>query len=978
MVCAIVQAGPTSYPIMYAMPVQLPDSRNFSFSTVPLLLLLALGLVSCTPNEERGRVDESAKPEENRFTTTILTDPGSLDEPMEFTFLTPEEILLVERKGGVKAFNVESRDLRRVGHIDVNTVYTNKEGATRVAEEGLMGVVADPDWATNHWVYLHYADPDEAKHVLARFEYHDDSLYTETRKVVLEYPAQRQVCCHTGGGLAFDGDGNLFLTVGNNTANPPSGTSNLDERPGEATADDQRTAGNTNDLRGKILRIHPEDDGTYSIPAGNLFPEGTDKTRPEIYTMGHRNPWRISIDSKTGYIYWGEVGPDASKDMPRGPRGYDEFNQARGPGFFGWPYFIGDNIAYTEYDYATDSVGTHFDTANVINNSPNNTGLAQLPKPEKAFIWYPYSYSEEFPLMGSAGRSATGGPIFREADFADTENRFPAYYEGKWLMVEFMRGWIMAVDIDENGNYVGMEKFLPEENFSSAIDMKFGPNGDLYVLEYGSAWFRGNENAQIKRIEYNGGNRAPVVKAGADQYAGALPLEVNLTSEGTEDYDGDDLDYAWQVTSDNGYNETLTGADPTLRLDEEGTYTVNLTVTDKAGNSNVQSFEVLAGNAPPAVDIVLEEGTNQSFYFPGTQLNYAIRVEDQEDGSVEGGKIPLDAVAVNFDYAPEGYDPIEIAQNHVSSDEWVLYAKGKELINENDCLSCHRVDVQSVGPSYQMVAERYKGSSDEKDMLVKNILNGSVGKWGDHGMSAHPDLPERQAKLMVDFILSLDDAGKEKQNLPLQGSYVTQTPAEENGKGGYLLRAAYTDKGTSQLKPLTSEKIIALRNPVLDAEQNDVEKGTQLTTTPRRSFNVVEDGGYIGYKNLDLTGISEISLHAEASTRSGAAGGVIEVHLDAPDGPLLGTTKSVASVEIDFGKEMAKMRAAWEANGKKGPEPGNQELRNKIRAVYSVPVENTAGRHDVYFVVRNPEAKTGQILVQLQDIEFKNGETLTK
>ena len=73
-------------------------------------------------------------------------------------------------------------------------------------------------------------------------------------------------------------------------------------------------AGNTNDLRGKILRIHPEDDGTYTIPEGNLFPKGTEKTRPEIYVMGDRNPWRISIDSKTGYIYWGEVGPDASED----------------------------------------------------------------------------------------------------------------------------------------------------------------------------------------------------------------------------------------------------------------------------------------------------------------------------------------------------------------------------------------------------------------------------------------------------------------------------------------------------------------------------------------------------------------------------------------------------------------------------------------------------------------------------------------
>lgn len=52
--------------------------------------------------------------------------------------------------------------------------------------------------------------------------------------------------------------------------------------------------------------------------------------------------------------YWGDVGPDAGKDsLGRGPRGYDEVNQARGPGFFGWPYFVGNNYAYNKYDFET-------------------------------------------------------------------------------------------------------------------------------------------------------------------------------------------------------------------------------------------------------------------------------------------------------------------------------------------------------------------------------------------------------------------------------------------------------------------------------------------------------------------------------------------------------------------------------------------------------------------------------------------------
>ncbi|WP_116125335.1 PQQ-dependent sugar dehydrogenase [Lewinella sp. IMCC34183] len=942
-----------------------------------LLCIGTLGIITSCQSDPQAGVDDGTLPEENRFTTTVLSEPGSLDEPMAFTFLTPDEMMIVERKGGVKTFNAAQREMRTVGTIPVNTIYTNKEGATRPAEEGLMGVAADPDYAENHWVYMLYADPDEPKHVLSRFTFDGDALQLDSEKVVLEYAAQREVCCHTGGGITFDASGNLYLTVGNNTANPPIGTSNLDERPGHENSDDQRTAGNTNDLRGKILRIHPEDDGSYTIPEGNLFPEGTEGTRPEIYTMGHRNPWRVSVDSETGYIYWGEVGPDASEDSRYGPRGYDEFNQAKEASFHGWPYFIGDNIPYTDYDYATDSVSGPFDVNNVVNTSPNNDGLTELPKPVPAFIWYPYSYSEDFPLMGSSGRSATGGPVYRQADFADSEYRFPSYYEGKWLAVEFMRGWIMAVEMDENGDYVGMEPFLPGENFSSAIDMQFSPDGRLYVLEYGSAWFRGNENAQIKRIEYNGGNRAPVVAASADRTAGALPLTVQLSSEGTEDYDKDDLEYRWTVTSDNGYSETFDDANPSVTLDEEGTYTADLTVTDAAGNTNQQSFTILAGNAPPEVDIAIAEG-NRSFFFPGSELRYDIQVADPEDGSVADGSIPAEAVAVNFDYAPEGYDPIAIAQNHVSSDEWAIFAQGKSLINESDCLSCHRVDVSSVGPSYQAVAEKYAGDPGQKPVIVKRIIEGSVGLWGDHAMSAHPDLSERDAGKMVDYILSLTGPGPDQQRVPLSGTYVTRVPERENGKGSYLLRAAYTDRGTGSLSPLTAEKIIPLRNPKLNVEAPDEQQGTQLLTTPGRSFNVVEDGGYVAYQNLDLTGISAIVIGAEANNRSGAAGGTIEVRLDSPDGDLLGTTERVAHQEVDLRAELTKILAAWEAGGKKGPEPNIWSIRDQFRPTFTVPVDGATGMHDVYFVVRNPEAKQGQILVELQGIEFMNTNQLSR
>ncbi len=914
-------------------------------------------------------VENNEKPEDNRFTVSILTEPSALDEPMAFTFLNEEEMLIVERKGGIKHLNVKNQYTQKVGEIAVNTFYTNKEGQSRPAEEGLIGVTAHPNYKKNNWIYLMYAHPDEPKHVVARYVFRKGFLLEETKIVMLEFPVQREECCHTGGGMTWDDQGNLFITVGNNTVNPPTGSSNLDERPGHENEDDQRTAGNTNDLRGAILRIHPEDDGTYTIPEGNLFPVGTEKTRPEIYTMGHRNPWRISWDSQTGYIYWGEVGPDASEEGPRGPRGYDEFNQAKGPGFFGWPYFIGDNIPYVDYDHRNDSLGAPFDVNNPINDSRNNTGLRELPSPQKAMIWYPYSYSEQFPLMGSAGRSATGGPVFRKADFPKSDKRYPGYYEGKWLIVEFMRGWIMSVTMDENSDYVGMEPFLPNEKFISAIDMQFGPDGDLYVLEYGSAWFQGNDNALVKRVRYNGGNRQPIVAASAERSAGSVPFTVQLSSEGTIDYDGDDLEFSWLITSNNGYRETFNEANPQVTLTQPGTYSVQLTVEDEANNQNQISLELLAGNEPPAVNIDITRG-NQSFFFAGDELAYSIWVEDVEDGSTANGGIKASDVAINFDYAPEGFDPIEIAQNHVAADEWITFSRGKTLIEESDCFSCHRLDTMSIGPSYMMVAERYANDPAGQAGLAGKIINGGVGVWGDHGMSAHPDISEEDAAQIVDYIMSLTDPLMVPRQFPLEGTFVTEVPAKQNGKGGYLLRAAYRDRGKGNLPSLSSEKIIALRNPTLDVENPDMERGTELLTTPGRSFYISEHEGYIGFRQLDLSGITAITISAEKPTRVDGAGGILEIHLDQPDGPLVGVTEEIEAVEMDFRAEIDKAIAAWEAGGQKGPRPSFGSILAMLRPSFTIAIDETPGNHDVYFVAKNPDAQKGQKLLQLYSVTF--------
>jgi cytochrome c len=920
-----------------------------------ICILLIGSLISC----KRDSDDPTIKPEDNRFTKVILTE--GMDEPMEMTFLPGNKILFVERKGGVKILDEKNKEVTLVATIPVNTKYTNKQGVVREAEEGLMGVIADPNYAENNWIYMYYADPDVPKHVLARWELKGNELIESSKKVLLEVPTQREECCHTGGGMVFDKDGNLYLTVGNNTVNPREGTSNLDERPGHENSDDQRAPGNTNDLRGKILRIHPEPDGTYTIPKGNLFPVGMEKTLPEIYTMGHRNPWRPTLDSKTGYLYWGEVGPDAVVDSIWGPKGYDEFNQAKGPGFFGWPYFIGNNQAYTRHDHVSGTYGEPYDVNNPVNESVNNTGLRELPTPViPAMIWYPYGVSEEFPMVGSSGRSATGGPVFRKADFKkDAPYVFPSYYEGKWLIVEFMRGWIMAITMDKNGDYVSMERFLPNENFSSAIDMDFGPDGALYVLEYGSAWFRGNANSRLVKIEYNAGNRKPTVNAQADKFSGAVPFTVNFSSEGTFDYDTYDqgkLKYEWKFSNDQGFNKVVKEANPSFNFTESGLYQVTLTVTDTKGEQNSISFDVNAGNEPPKVRI--DFAGNKSFYFGQTELDYHVTVSDIEDGSTADGKIQEEEVAITFDYIPTGFDPIEIASKQSGAEVMAVLNIGKNLIESSDCRSCHQINKTSIGPSYEAIAVRYPKTDANIQLLTDKVINGGSGVWGDHGMSAHPELSTSDAKRMVDYILSINEVKPTVAPLPLAGKVYPKIPEGEDGQGGYLLRASYADKGAGNIGSLISVDYLLLRNPFLDPQLAEIRKGVQLMTTPRVNFFMTGDQSYIGFNSIDLTGVEDINLFVDISPRADAIGGYVEVRLGSPTGELIGQSQKMEPKNLGFMRPPA------------GVNPIDWRRQNTPKA--EVKIKGVSGFQDVYFVFKNPNAKETDILMSISEIQFSN------
>ena len=617
-------------------------------------------------------------------------------------------------------------------------------------------------------------------------------------------------------------------------------------------------------------------------------------------------------------MYWGEIGPDANEDgKDRGPRGYDELNQAKAPGFFGWPYFIGDNKPYNDYNFATSVSGPLHDPSNPINDSPNNTGRRDLPPAQKAMIWYPYGESEEFPLVGSGGRNAMAGPAYHADQFTHNPNRFPDYYDDKLFIYDWMRGWMMAVSFDESGNMTSMEPFMPSTKWNNLMDVVLGPDGDFYTIEYGTGWFTANENAILSHIKYIAGNRVPTASFEVNQTAKSVPFAVQFDASQSIDSDDDQLTYSW----DFGDGNSGKGQNIEHTYTEPGSYTAELTVSDGAGGSATDQVKILAGNTPPEVKIALQG--NNNFYFSGGPVNYRVTATDEEDGEIDPSDITL-----TVDYLEQGHDMTSIAQGHMALSQIKSAHPGQDLIAGSDCVSCHKVDGTSVGPSYKEISLRYltqKGRKSRKiDYLAEKIINGGGGVWGETAMAAHPNIPAKDAAQMAAYILSVGEE-KETIDLPASGTYSFSIPEGKQPGGRFILTASYTDKGSGEVEPLRSFDNIVLRSSLLPStEFSSAEKASKFTISPDmvpgvdREFDIViiSDGAIISYNDLDLTDISGVVMVASAPAMF-TVGGSYEIYLDNTDGD------PIATGEIKTGMNMQ--------------EPDN----------YIIPLEGVSGKHSL-------------------------------
>jgi len=674
------------------------------------------------------------------YQQTKITAQPNLNEPIGFDVLPDDRVIQTDRRGGVRLHDPEANESTLLAQIPVYMA----------SEDGLYGPGIDNDFETNKWVYLFYSpptvkdvklstgeivtqttptqnapttgadpsvwDPWVGYFQLSRFKFVDatDStpahLDLESEEEILRVPVNRGACCHVAGDIDFDKDNNLWLVTGDDTPAGGGNSGGFGPFNDQLTAtglynsphvDARRSSQNTNDLRGKILRITVKDGGigaeeentfggAYTVPEGNLFPIGTEKTRPEVYAMGFRNPFRIQVDDND-VAFITDYSPDSQTPQNfRGPAGTGRVMVVREPSNYGWPLCYKKDLPYYRWNFVTsqplDSPAQTHDCNNPDRGPQNDSrwnleggptvepGLEFGPPITDPEIWYSFTPENRavnplgtpcfeyyngsgttncprlFPELGTGGVGPHGAAMYHyDADNPD-ETKLPPYYDGSIFFGEFTRDMLREIKLDSQGRVFKINNLLDcggvgtpaaaraDFECDNPMDLQFDEDGHFYLLTYGDGFFNINADAGMYRWDYVKGQRAPIIELAADPTSGQAPLTVQFSSEGTRDPDpGDSIRFEWDFDG----NGTVDSVDPnpSHTYTANGVYTARLTVHDSSGKSSSANTIITVGNTAPTVtvDTPVEGGL---FAF-GENIPFSVTVTDPEDGVIDCNRVEV-------------------------------------------------------------------------------------------------------------------------------------------------------------------------------------------------------------------------------------------------------------------------------------------------------------------------------------------------
>lgn len=370
------------------------------------------------------------------------------------------DVFFIERMGAVKKYDGTTKAVALLGAVP----------CASANEDGLTGLAVDPDFQRNGYLYFfysHLSTGDTSFHVSRMAVGGDGKLDLGTEKVLLRVPSKRNLP-HTGGAMQFDDYGDLWITVGDN------GVAEIG-------------AGNTADLRGGILRIHPDDKAPngYTIPKGNfgahfaarfrglgdeaLAKEYEDpaKVRPELYIKGTRNAYTVSVDPVRRWLAWGDVGPDFGGQS-------EEHNLMKAPAFAGWPYFAGKLDPASVY-------GSNFgkkDRAAPVNAS-GVAGVRRLPP-------------NADPIYVRQQACAMNGPILRYDGANPNPGQIPPHLDRKWLIGDCNGsfGYHLLTLNAKGDSVIADVKAFDLMSVAVLVDIQQGPDGAIYWIGWQGGVFR--------------------------------------------------------------------------------------------------------------------------------------------------------------------------------------------------------------------------------------------------------------------------------------------------------------------------------------------------------------------------------------------------------------------------------------------------------------------------------------------------------
>ena len=357
--------------------------------------------------------------EKQKIHVTVVTK--GLDHPWGMAFLPDGGMLVTERPGRLRL-------VKKDGTLDPTPIGGLPKMRAAILG-GLMDIALHPQFARNHWVYFTYSKPDKDKDFIAttavaRGKYDGGAMLTDVQDIFVadswygsEEAGKNNRCCGQGPAdgsygsrIAFDKAGFLFVTIGDR---------NWGEKAQDPTSH-----------MGKIVRI--KDDG--SVPKDNPF-VGKEGYKPDIWTLGHRNPLGLVFNSK-GELWESEFGP----------RGGDEVNKIEKGKNYGW-------ILVTN--------GWHYDRdAKDDTKRGGDLGKNNVPGMTDPVLYFVPSINP-------------GNLVFVDS------KKFPEW-RGNMLMATMTRSLLRAT-FDKDGKPTGQEKMLTDLN-QRLRDVRQGPDGLLYVL----------------------------------------------------------------------------------------------------------------------------------------------------------------------------------------------------------------------------------------------------------------------------------------------------------------------------------------------------------------------------------------------------------------------------------------------------------------------------------------------------------------